>query len=146
MANISFNVTASYTYNINGNVVKTVDPMLREYISTYDANGNLTSQSDAKGQFSYIHYNAANQKTQSEDTSGSEILDHVMMPPVYVSRTGVEQCDFIRKALKDEISEEGLLILEREGMYGTLSESFLTRRKAGQNYLGLILMIAWHLG
>ncbi len=59
-----------------------------------------------------------------ENNSGLDILDLVLMPPAYASRTGVEQCDFIRKALRDEVSEAGLQILARDGEYGSLSEIF----------------------
>lgn len=59
--------TATYGYDVNGNVLTVTDPLLRTLVKTYDANGNLLSQSNAKGQYAYFSYDAANQRTQTVD-------------------------------------------------------------------------------
>jgi RHS repeat-associated protein len=68
------NVTA-YVYDMNGSVVRIVDPLQRVFIRTYDANGNLTSVSDGKPapdkRFTFYAYDAANQRTQMVDRAGS---------------------------------------------------------------------------
>ncbi|MEI7731823.1 MAG: LamG-like jellyroll fold domain-containing protein [Verrucomicrobiota bacterium] len=61
-------VTSSY--DLNGNVVRAVDPLNRVVQKTIDAAGNVTAQSDAKGQWTYFSYDAANQKTQMVDRAG----------------------------------------------------------------------------
>ena len=53
-----------------------------------------------------------------------KVRDCVVVPGAYLSRTPQEQEDFVRKALRDEISAEGLEILSREGDYGPLAEVF----------------------
>ena len=54
----------------------------------------------------------------------------VAMPAVYRQRTIQEQDDFIRKALKDEISEDGLRTLVEIGDYGQLREMFPAQAEA----------------
>jgi len=53
-----------------------------------------------------------------------EIRDFVLVPSAYRTRTAREQEDFLRKALKDEISSEGLAELDRIGECGPLMEVF----------------------
>jgi len=60
-----------------------------------------------------------------------DVRDFVVVPGAYRSRTVPEQEEFLRKALTDEISPEGLEVLEREGEYGTLKEVFPER---GENW------------
>jgi hypothetical protein len=52
------------------------------------------------------------------------ILEEVVVPPALESRTPAEQSEFLRKALQDEISTEGLAVLRKEGRFGTLKEIF----------------------
>jgi len=60
-----------FNHDINGNVVKTVDPLWRQYNSSFDPNGNLESTTDAKGQTTYYSYDKANQRTQTIDRSSA---------------------------------------------------------------------------
>ena len=48
----------------------------------------------------------------------------VLLPSVYRQRTIQEQNDFVRKALTDEISEEGVRVITSKGEFGTLREIF----------------------
>ncbi len=56
--------------------------------------------------------------------SDRALRDFVIMPGAYASRTHQEQEDFLRKALRDEISAEGLAEFKRVGKYGSLLEVF----------------------
>jgi len=54
----------------------------------------------------------------------AELLDTVLVPAAIHGRTPAEQLEFLTKALRDEISSEGLAVLRREGSYGTLEKLF----------------------
>jgi hypothetical protein len=54
----------------------------------------------------------------------SDLLNVVFLPPSMGGRTPEEHADFLRKALKDEVSPEGIAILGRTGRYGALTEVF----------------------
>jgi len=56
--------------------------------------------------------------------NGLAVRDFVIVPGAYRSRTVQEQEDFLRKALKDEISAKGLAELKRIGQYGPLVDVF----------------------
>ena len=51
-------------------------------------------------------------------------FEMVLLPSVYRQRTVQEQNDFVRKALMDEISEEGVRVIASKGEFGTLREMF----------------------
>jgi RHS repeat-associated protein len=63
----------AYTLDLNGNAVLTVDPVFREFAKTFDANGNLLTASDGKGNITRFGYDAANQKTNMVDRTGTNI-------------------------------------------------------------------------
>jgi YD repeat-containing protein len=42
----ALNQTTTFAYDLNGNVVRTEDPLLRVFARTYDANDNLPVRSD----------------------------------------------------------------------------------------------------
>jgi hypothetical protein len=52
------------------------------------------------------------------------LLNAVFMPVAIVNRTASEQAEFLRKALRDEISPEGLVALQRHGAFGPLTKLF----------------------
>lgn len=62
---------STYSYNLNGNVVLAIDPLFRHFTKNYDPNGNLLSESDGKGQFTTYAYDAANQRTNMTDRTGT---------------------------------------------------------------------------
>lgn len=47
-----------------------------------------------------------------------------LLPVALQSRTTAEQSEFIRKALQEEISPEGLAVLKKKGQFGSLTEVF----------------------
>ncbi len=52
------------------------------------------------------------------------LLDRLVLPPPLRGRTVAEQEQFVRKALADELSPEGLAALQRKGQFGPLKEIF----------------------
>ena len=56
--------------------------------------------------------------------SPSALLDTLVMPAALQGRTAAEQTEFLRKALNDEISPEGLAVLKKEGRFGALTNLF----------------------
>jgi len=54
----------------------------------------------------------------------AEILDTVVMPLAQTGRTVQEQEDFLRKALRDEVSAAGLAVLKETGEFGNLNAIF----------------------
>ena len=60
-----------------------------------------------------------------EDASALERpLQFLVLPQALQSRTPAEQAEFIRKALRDELSPEGLAVLKKQGAFGPLLEVF----------------------
>jgi hypothetical protein len=58
------------------------------------------------------------------DTDPSAILHEVIIPEALASRTGAEQIEFLTKALKNEISTEGIAALKSGSSFGTLITLF----------------------
>lgn len=56
--------------------------------------------------------------------SPGQLLHRLILPTALRDRTTTEQADFLRKALADEISIEGIETLAREGRFGPLKEIF----------------------
>ncbi|HXG49437.1 MAG TPA: RHS repeat-associated core domain-containing protein [Methylomirabilota bacterium] len=69
-----------FSYDLNGNVVRTLDPLHRTFTRTYDANGNLLSASDAKGQLTTYAYDAANQRTNMVDRTRTNTWSYTYTP------------------------------------------------------------------
>ncbi len=57
-------------------------------------------------------------------SGSSTFLDRIVIPDAVRSRTSNEQLDFIRKSLQDEISDAGLTLLKKQGVFGSLKEVF----------------------
>jgi len=82
--------TATYSYDLNGNQTRIQDVLGRIYTRTNDANGNLLAASDAMNHFTTYSYDAANQRTNLIDRTGTNQwkyfytsrgkLDHVTDP------------------------------------------------------------------
>ena len=72
-------------------------------------------------------------------TSGDDarVRDSVVMPTVYRSRTEQEQTDFLNKALRDEISAEGLKVLYETGRFGSLLAIFPDKANGWAETLGI---------
>jgi hypothetical protein len=59
---------------------------------------------------------------QSGDHNALQNL--VILPAAVIGKTDAEQVEFLTKALHDEISPEGLVVLKREGQFGRLQQQF----------------------
>jgi hypothetical protein len=53
-----------------------------------------------------------------------DLLKLICTPAAIQGRTAPEQAEFLTKALADEISPEGLVVLQREGQFGVLRNLF----------------------
>jgi RHS repeat-associated protein len=83
----------SYGYDLNGNVTRTQDALSRVFYPANDPNGNLLSSMDGKGRVTTYSYDAANQRTNMTDRTGTNHwayfytsrgkLDHVTDPLNY---------------------------------------------------------------
>lgn len=65
-----------------------------------------------------------------------KLLRSVVLPADIQSRTAPEQADFLTKALRNEISTEGLAMLRRGGQFGPLTNIFPTEVKRWSSQAG----------
>ena len=56
--------------------------------------------------------------------NSADLLNAICIPAAIQGRTAPEQAQFLSKALADEISSEGLAVLQREGSFGLLRTLF----------------------
>lgn len=68
---------------------------------------------------------------------GAPLLDLILQPTALQGRTLAEQSEFLVKALRDEISVEGLAVLQRDGDYGSLTNIFPAEAKTWSNQAGV---------
>jgi len=54
----------------------------------------------------------------------ANLLNEVVLPQAIHGRTAAEQTEFLQKALRDEISADGLQALKRDGVFGTAKDLF----------------------
>jgi hypothetical protein len=86
------------------------------------------------------------------DSPDSErLLKLVAAPQVVQGKTPQEQAEFIRKALKNEISEDGLRVIASQGSFGPLSQIFPVKglvwaRQAGVNPNDCVALKCEHNG
>ena len=59
-----------------------------------------------------------------ESSNALSILETVFVPSAFRGRTRQEQADFVRKALREEVSPGGIAVLKKIGQYGPLKEVF----------------------
>lgn len=69
--------------------------------------------------------------------NAAALLQTVVLPPAVSGRTPAEQTEFLTKALRDEISPEGLAVLQQEGQFGSLTNIFPTEAKAWADQAGV---------
>lgn len=55
---------------------------------------------------------------------GRDLLNLIVAPAAISGRTTAEQVEFLTKALRDEISPEGLAVLQQQGEFGPLEKLF----------------------
>lgn len=65
------------------------------------------------------------------------MLQTVMLPQALRGRTVSEQAEFLSKALRNEISPEGLAVLRREGKFGSLTNLFPAEARAWAEQAGV---------
>lgn len=63
-------------------------------------------------------------QTALQSGDSKKLLEVVALPAAIADRTAVEQSEFLRKALADEISPEGLDVLQRDAEFGPLAKVF----------------------
>ena len=62
--------------------------------------------------------------------NATDLIDSVLLPAAIQGRTAAEQTEFLTKALRDEISPEGLNALRKQATFGPLKELFPPRAPA----------------
>ena len=67
----------------------------------------------------------------------TNLLDQLLLPPALATKTIDEQADFVRKALADEVSPEGIKALQREGQFGPLKMLFPTEAERWAKQAGV---------
>jgi hypothetical protein len=67
------------------------------------------------------------------------LLQTVVLPAAVSGRTSAEPAEFLTKALRDEVSPEGLAVLRREGQFGPLQEMFPQEAAAWATQAGVKL-------
>ncbi len=78
--------------------------------------------------------NLANALHRGDST---KLLEAVSIPEAIRGRTTAEQAEFLNKALRDEISPEGLKVLRREGEFGSLTNLFPAEAKIWAEQAGV---------
>lgn len=76
-----------------------------------------------------------NASLQSNDVE--KLLQSIALPAALSDRTPAEQTEFLTKALRDEISAEGLDALRRKGQFGALSHLFADEASAWAEQAGV---------
>ncbi len=61
-----------------------------------------------------------------DSVDSASLLNHLILPSAISGRTVPEQVEFITKALRDEISPEGIEVLRKRGQFGPLKDLFPT--------------------
>lgn len=69
--------------------------------------------------------------------NSADLLGTVCLPAAVQGRTAPEQAEFLRKALQDEISAEGLVVLGRDGEFGPLPTLYPTEAKRWADQAGV---------
>lgn len=59
-----------------------------------------------------------------DSADSTTLRQAVVLPTVIQGRTAPEQAEFLQEALRDEITPEGLELLERKGRFGPLRDIF----------------------
>src|SRR6185369_9993176 len=59
-----------YQYNAWGEIVRTVNPLGHERITSFDEHGNPVAEGDWKGQLAYAAFNALGQVVSAADRTG----------------------------------------------------------------------------
>jgi hypothetical protein len=72
-----------------------------------------------------------------ESNNPASLLQTVVLPAAIQNRTTAEQVEFLTKALRDEISPEGLAALSRNGSYGPLQQIFPNESKGWTSQAGV---------
>ena len=74
--------------------------------------------------------------TALRSADSTSLLEAIVLPAALQSRTSAEQVEFVRKALVDELSPEGLAVLRKKGL-GPLKEVFPQEAQAWASKAGV---------
>ena len=75
--------------------------------------------------------------TALRSADSTSLLEAIVLPAALQSRTSAEQVEFVRKALVDELSPEGLAVLRKKGRFGPLKELFPQEAQAWATQAGM---------
>ena len=67
----------------------------------------------------------------------SQLFELISLPTSLAGRTVAEQSEFLVKALRDEVSDKGLSVLQREGAFGPLTNIFPAEAGAWSRQAGV---------
>lgn len=67
---------STYFYDLNGNPTRVEDVLARTFYKVFDANNNLLSSTDGRGQLTTYGYDAANQRTNMIDRTGTNVWSY----------------------------------------------------------------------
>jgi hypothetical protein len=85
-----------------------------------------------------ISLNTLQTLAQALDTGqAGALLSSLTLPQALQGRTPQEQVEFITKALRDEISPEGIIVLKRQGAFGPLEKLFPADAEAWAKQAGV---------
>lgn len=73
----------------------------------------------------------------NEPGPAGHVLQLLALPASLAGRTPAEKLDFVHKALRDEISKEGVSALQRYGQFGPLKEIFPQQAEAWATQAGV---------
>ena len=63
-------------------------------------------------------------QTSLNSSRADALIAEIVIPPALSQRTASEQAEFLRKALRDEVSPAGITALKREAIFGSLRVVF----------------------
>lgn len=78
-----------------------------------------------------------NLRAALESSTSDSLLSAVVLPQAFQTRTAPERAEFLRKALQNEVSEEGIAVLRKHGTFGRLKELFPDEADAWANQAGV---------
>ena len=69
--------------------------------------------------------------------NSAQLLELISLPTALAGRTAAEQSEFLVKALRDEVSADGLAVLQHDGAFGPLTNLFPTEARTWSSQAGV---------